>query len=83
VVKAYADHVAWDAAMKTAPTRERLVQTWVDSDGGNHTMTIDRAYLAIHWRIIRSLILDLADCGNEGTQVLRQMAVAKPGDATG
>jgi len=76
----YKDHLAWDEALaKTGQTG--IFRSWTDEDGTKRTTVIDRPYLETHWRIIRSLIMDLADCGSEGQKVLRRMVIIKPGEA--
>jgi hypothetical protein len=81
LLKLSTDHVAWDEALKASVPGERLLQTWIGEDGTKLRLVLDRAYLSIHWRIMRSLILDLADCGSEGKKVLKQLVVAKPSQA--
>jgi hypothetical protein len=77
--KTYDDHLAWDQALNASTNRFGLSRRWVASDGTKRTVVITRPYMTIHWKILRSVILDLAECGEEGLDVLRALLTVSEG----
>jgi hypothetical protein len=75
--KAYDDHVRWETELKATRGDVGVAAVWFDQDGERHVDIINEAYMATHWKMIRSLILDLADCGPEGQDAVRRLVPAK------
>lgn len=69
--KTYQDHVAWERRLKVSSVSHGASLTWFDHEGRRHTTLINEEYMQTHWRVIRSVILDLAECGPAGHEVLR------------
>ena len=69
--KTYQDHVAWERRLNVSSVSHGASLTWFDHDGRRHTTLINEEYMQTHWRVIRSVILDLAECGPAGHEVLR------------
>jgi S-adenosylmethionine/arginine decarboxylase-like enzyme len=79
LTKTYQDHLTWEQALNVSTSRFGTYTSWVDSEGTTRTVVIDESYVAIHWKIMRSIILDLAECGKEGLDVLRAMITVSEG----
>ncbi len=76
--KAYDDYAVWEAQLALAK-RDVIGYRWVDRDGNERVMMLTEAFLKVHWKMIRSLILDLVDCGPRGRLELRRLLVEKTG----
>jgi hypothetical protein len=79
--KTSADHMAWDQAIRASPNRFGTDTKWVDAEDTPRTVVITPSFMAIHEKILRSVILDLADCGEEGLDVLRALLKESEGRA--
>lgn len=71
--KTYDDRLAWAQALRTSPNRVGTDTRWVDGEGTQRRAVITKSFMAIHWKIMRSVILDLAECGEDGLDVLRAL----------
>ncbi len=75
--KLYDDHRRWEKSLNAASVSSGVSVTWFNHEGERRVMVINGSYMSVHWKVIRSLILDLAECGPAGQEVLRQLAVPK------
>jgi hypothetical protein len=75
--KLYDDHRRWEKSLNAARVSSGVSVTWFNHEGERRVMVINGAFMSVHWKIIRSLILDLAECGPAGQEILRQLAVPK------
>jgi hypothetical protein len=75
--KLYEDHRRWEKSLNAASVSSGVSVTWFNHEGERRVMVINGSYMSVHWKVIRSLILDLAECGPAGQEVLRQLAVPK------
>ena len=75
--KLYDDHRRWEKSLNAASVSSGISITWFNHEGERRVMVINGSFMSVHWKIIRSLILDLAECGPAGQEVLRQLAVPK------
>src|SRR4051794_23184065 len=64
--RVFTDQVLWEQSLATFAEDASLSATWVDGRGESHVVPIDRAFLDAHYKIVRSLFLDLKACGAEG-----------------
>lgn len=71
--KALVDHTVWRQSLEQFGRDASLAATWIDHQGQNHVVAINRAYLQAHLRIVRSLMNDLLACGAEGKRVVQSI----------
>ena len=71
--KALSDHTVWRQSLEQFGKDASLAATWVDHDGQDHVVAINRAYLKAHLTIVRSLMNDLIACGAEGKRVVQSI----------
>jgi hypothetical protein len=71
--KALVDHTVWRQSLEQFGRDASLAATWVDHEGQDHVVAINRAYLKAHLTIVRSLMNDLIACGPEGKRVVQNI----------
>jgi len=71
--KALVDHTVWRQSLEQFGRDASLAATWVDHEGQDHVVAINRAYLNAHLKIVRSLMNDLVACGAEGKRVVQSI----------
>jgi hypothetical protein len=71
--KALVDHTVWRQSLEQFGRDASLAATWVDHEGQDHVVAINRAYLEAHLKIVRSLMNDLIACGAEGKQIVQSI----------
>jgi hypothetical protein len=71
--KALVDHTVWRQSLEQFGRDASLAATWVDHEGQDHVVAINRAYLNAHLKIVRSLMNDLIACGAEGKRVVQSI----------
>ena len=76
--QAYDNYAVWEAQLALAK-RDVTGYRWIDMDGTARVVMITEPFLKTHWKMIRSLILDLVDCGRKGRLELRRIVVEKTG----
>ena len=69
--KAFTDHVIWEQSLEAFGRDASLAATWIDHDGQEHIFAINRVYLDAHFKIVRSLLADLAACGPAGNLAIQ------------
>jgi hypothetical protein len=69
--RVFTDQVLWEQSLATFAEGATLSATWVDGCGEAHVFPIDRAFLDAHYKIVRSLLLDLKACGAEGQRAIQ------------
>jgi hypothetical protein len=84
--KLVTDHMIWVQSLAQFDKDVSLAATWVDSAGDEQVTAINRAFLQVHMRILRSVMRDLIDCGPEGVSLLHhvfvgQMSLRQEGEA--
>jgi hypothetical protein len=77
LLQLYDDHRRWEKSLNAASVSSGVSVTWFNHEGERRVMVINGSFMSVHWKIIRSLILDLAECGPAGQEILRQLAVPK------
>jgi hypothetical protein len=65
--KAFTDHVIWEQSLEAFGRDASLAATWIDHQGEEHVFAINRVFLDAHFKIVRSLLADLAACGPAGS----------------
>jgi hypothetical protein len=71
--KALVDHTVWRQSLEQFGRDASLAATWIDHEGQDHVVAINRAYLEAHLKIVRSLMNDLIACGAEGKQIVQSI----------
>ena len=71
--KALVDHIVWRQSLEQFGRDASLAATWVDHEGQDHVVAINRAYLKAHLKIVRSLMNDLIACGPEGKKAVQSI----------
>jgi hypothetical protein len=71
--KALVDHMVWRQSLEQFGRDASLTATWIDHEGQDHVVAINRAYLNAHLQIVRSLINDLIACGAEGKRAVQSI----------
>ena len=71
--KALVDHIVWRQSLEQFGRDASLAATWVDHEGQDHVVAINRAYLNSHLKIVRSLMNDLIACGTEGKRAVQSI----------
>jgi len=71
--KALVDHTVWRQSLEQFGRDASLAATWVDHEGQDHVVAINRAYLEAHLKIVRSLMNDLITCGAEGKRIVQSI----------
>ena len=71
--KALVDHIVWRQSLEQFGRDASLAATWIDNEGQDHVVAINRAYLKSHLKIVRSLMNDLIACGPEGKKVVQSI----------
>jgi len=71
--KALVDHTVWRQSLEQFGRDASLAATWVDHEGQDHVVAINRAYLEAHLKIVRSLMNDLIACGAEGKRIVQSI----------
>jgi hypothetical protein len=71
--KALVDHTVWRQSLEQFGKDASLAATWIDHEGQDHVVAINRAYLQAHLKIVRSLMNDLIACGPEGKKVVQSI----------
>ena len=71
--KALVDHIVWRQSLEQFGRDASLAATWVDYEGQDHVVAINRAYLNSHLKIVRSLMNDLIACGTEGKRAVQSI----------
>jgi hypothetical protein len=80
--KAFTDHVIWEQSLEAFGREASLAATWIDHQGEEHVFAINRVFLNAHFKIVRSLLADLAACGPAGNVAI-QSIVALHADMLG
>jgi hypothetical protein len=80
--KAFTDHVIWEQSLEAFGRDASLAATWIDHQGEEHVFAINRLFLNAHFKIVRSLLADLAACGPAGNLAI-QSIVALHADMLG
>ena len=71
--KALVDHIVWRQSLEQFGSDASLAATWIDGEGQDHVVAINRAYLKAHLKIVRSLMNDLVACGAEGKKAVQSI----------
>ena len=71
--KALLDHMVWRQSLEQFGRDASLAATWIDHEGQDHVVAINRVYLEAHLKIVRSLMNDLIACGSEGKRAVRSI----------
>jgi hypothetical protein len=71
--KVLTDQVVWRQSLKAFARDASLSATWIDHEGQEHSFAINRVFLAAHFKIVRSLMDDLAACGPGGERVIAKV----------
>jgi hypothetical protein len=71
--KALVDHTVWRQSLEQFGRDASLAATWIDHEGQDHVVAINRAYLKAHLKIVRSLMNDLIACGTEGKRIVQSI----------
>src|SRR5215218_10869480 len=71
--KVFTDHVIWEQSLAAFGRDASLAATWVDHQGEEHVFAINRVYLDAHFKIVRSLLADLAACGPAGNIAIQSI----------
>jgi hypothetical protein len=71
--KVFTDHVIWEQSLEAFGRDASLAATWIDHQGQDHVVAINRAYLKAHLTIVRSLMNDLIACGPDGKRVVQSI----------
>jgi hypothetical protein len=71
--KALLDHIVWRQSLAQFGRDASLAATWIDHEGQDHVVAINRVYLKAHLIIVRSLMNDLVACGAEGKQAVQSI----------
>jgi hypothetical protein len=71
--KAFTDHVIWEQSLEAFGRDASLAATWIDHQGEEHVFAINRVYLDTHFKIVRSLLADLAACGPAGSIAIQSI----------
>src|ERR671917_83953 len=71
--KVFTDHVIWEQSLEAFGRDASLAATWVDHTGEEHVFAINRVYLDAHFKIVRSLLADLAACGPAGNLAIQSI----------
>jgi hypothetical protein len=71
--KALVDHTVWRQSLEQFGRDASLAATWIDHEGQDHVVAINRAYLNAHLKIVRSLMNDLIACGTEGKRIVQSI----------
>jgi hypothetical protein len=71
--KALVDHTVWCQSLEQFGRDASLAATWIDHEGQDHVVAINRAYLKAHLTIVRSLMNDLIACGPEGKRIVQSI----------
>ena len=69
--KVFTDHVIWEQSLEAFGRDASLAATWIDHQGEEHIFAINRVYLDAHFKIVRSLLADLAACGPAGNLAIQ------------
>ena len=80
--KVFTDHVIWEQSLEAFGRDVSLAATWIDHQGEEHVFAINRVFLDAHFKIVRSLLADLAACGPAGNVAI-QSIVALHADMLG
>jgi hypothetical protein len=80
--KAFTDHVIWEQSLEAFGRDASLAATWIDHQGEEYVFAINRVFLDAHFKIVRSLLADLAACGPAGSIAI-QSIVALHADMLG
>ena len=71
--KVFTDHVIWAQSLEAFGRDSSLAATWIDHEGQDHVVAINRVYLEAHRNIVRSLLADLAACGPAGNIAIQSI----------
>ena len=71
--KVLVDHIVWRQSLEQFGRDASLAATWIDHEGQDQVVAINRAYLKAHLKIVRSLMNDLVGCGTEGKKALQSI----------
>ncbi len=71
--KALVDHFVWRQSLEQFGRDASLAATWIDHEGQDHVVAINRSYLKSHLKIVRSLMNDLIACGTEGKMAVQSI----------
>jgi hypothetical protein len=71
--KVFTDHVIWEQSLEAFGRDASLAATWLDHQGEEHVFAINRVYLDAHFKIVRSLLADLAACGPAGNVAIQSI----------
>src|SRR5215207_7703287 len=71
--KVFTDHVIWEQSLEAFGRDASLAATWVDHQGEERVFAINRVYLDAHFKIVRSLLADLAACGPAGNVAIQSI----------
>jgi hypothetical protein len=71
--KALVDHMVWRQSLEQFGRDASLAATWIDHEGQDHVVAINRPYLEAHLKIVRSLMNDLIACGTEGKRAVQSI----------
>jgi hypothetical protein len=71
--KVFTDHVIWEQSLEAFGRDASLAATWIDHQGEDHVFAINRVFLDAHFKIVRSLLADLAACGPAGNVAIQSI----------
>jgi hypothetical protein len=71
--KVFTDHVIWEQSLEAFGGDASLAATWIDHQGEEHVFAINRVYLDAHFKIVHSLLADLAACGPAGSIAIQSI----------
>jgi hypothetical protein len=61
LTKLCTDHLMWLQSLERCGRDASLAATWIDGEGQDHVVAINRAFLQAHRHIIRPVMADLYD----------------------
>ena len=71
--KVFTDHVIWEQSREAFGRDASLAATWIDHQGEEHVFAINWVYLDAHFKIVHSLLADLAACGPAGNIAIQSI----------
>jgi hypothetical protein len=71
--KAFTDHVIWEQSLEAFGREASLAATGIDHQGEGHVFAINQVFLDAHFKILRSLLADLAACGPVGNLAIQSI----------
>jgi hypothetical protein len=71
--RTFTDQVIWEQSLESFGRDASLAATWIDHQGEGHVFAINRVFLNAHFKIVRSLLADLAACGPAGNVAIQSI----------